>query len=309
MPYNNCGEWVFIYDQQHRFTLPPRQLSASIDCTNVVWHTSDESNLSVSDGINDRQEEARRYDEIPAYHEVDAEWRDQPIKDKSKLLFGIELEIDSKFRRKTCTVAEELGFIGEDDGSLDEELGIEIVGKPMELEEIRKEAGPWMQFLKKVRTHVPKDFDDSGYGMHVSVSRESMSLTHQIRFVYFIHMNEPLCEVVAGRENYEWANFYPKELDESALDCEKYEAASVRGKHRIEVRIFKSTKDPKRFIVNVEFCAAVVEFTKDDRDKSQLNSINFREWLTGNRKKYPDLSDFLIGKKTSTKHTLQKTCA
>lgn len=247
----------------------------------------------------DRQAEIRNRGDgrIPQYHAIHIPWRDQAVND---LRFGIELEIQSRKRREICTFAETLGMVGEQDGTLCRETGLEVMAKPFTYAELVDENGVWKKFLKGIQGQVRGWDAGTNYGMHVSVSRQALSKEHQIRFICFIHDSQGLCETVAGREANQWTTFKKKPRDERALIIgqlpdgrpDKYESCCVRGENRIEVRIFRSTVKVEGFMRNVEFTVSSVEFTREGKDHNQEA---FLEWIRdGARPKtYPILHKFL----------------
>jgi hypothetical protein len=206
-------------------------------------------------------------------------------------VFGVELEVKVK---NECAVTDVYGrivrhgFIGERDGSLDDILGIEIVGKPMTFEQNRDK---WLPLLSNIRGSAVGWNAGTGYGMHVSLNRTSMTMLHQGKVLVFIHGNKNLCEKVAGRKETSWARYHSKKLGDAKNGSdEKYQAISLRDATRMEVRIFRSTLSPEGFMRNLEFVAAIVAFTKSASAEA-LTDGDFRIWLSEpiNRKTYPNL--------------------
>lgn len=264
---------------------------------NGVWHREREP-----ESPEQRQERIRNSGtgEIPGYHSVVPEWRSGTVlEDPTKLLFGIELEIRSVNRRMICTKAEEIGWVGEQDGSLCRQTGLEVVAKPESFEEISDPKGRWKTFLNEIRGKCRGWDAGKHYGMHISVSRQAMDQKHQIRFVCFFHDNTKLCEFIAGRSQNDYCKFYKKQKDLSALRPEsKYEAACVRGDHRIEVRIFRSTVSESGFMRNVEFTHSAVEFTKilANSKTGDFSHEEFEGWLKNDdhKARYPNLYEHMF---------------
>lgn len=256
-----------------------------------LWHASRENeHLAL-------QEEAKKSGTIASYHSLKAPWR-TTTDTKNRILFGVELELRSKNgssgRRAICDEAEAQGFLGETDSSLCRESGIEVIAPPMEYDTITSPESPWRKFLAKVGSGC---FDEQhNYGMHVSVSRAGMSTFHQVKFMLFFHKNKPLAVKVAERDS-GYANFYP-ELKASKKILEGCRsAAGPNGKHRIEVRIFQSVATEKKFLRNVEFTAAAVDFSRQHSVKNLTEPV-FLEWLKkGKRGQYPNLCNTLLGER------------
>ena len=268
---------------------------------------------------------------LPAWHTITRPWaRDKPTKD---LLYGCELEIYSNQDRMiTCKTATDLGMIGEHDGSLDPSHGIEIVGVPGTLAWHADKDGPWMKFLANMNT---KDFKGAGgemisracgfnapagpdshgrpasYGMHVSINRLALTKQHQARMIQFVNECAKLCSKIAGRPTNETAAYRLKDITQIMDEIEthqsiKYEALAVRSETRLEMRIFRSTLDRKGFLKNVEFCDALVEFTRSDLCKRLLAdedpsekvlTCEFEQWLRDQDELYPNLCDRLFAVK------------
>lgn len=245
---------------------------------NVCSNCRDENYFCCDDEEEDE-------DEIPEYHS-----HTRTHYDGKEMRFGIELELKAHEGEATTLrqVAEDAGFIAERDGSLDDERGVEIVGPPLTFAENTRR---WCDLLDKLRGHAVGWDAGTGYGMHVSINRNALSTYHQGKILVFIHGNKGLCEEIAGRKEVHWAAYHEKRLAEAKRTSgDKYEAAALRGCDRIEVRIFRSTLKPEGFLRNLEFCASVVEFTRDAGIR-ELDDITFRAWLGEPRirKAYPNL--------------------
>jgi hypothetical protein len=70
--------------------------------------------------------------------------------------------------------------------------------------------------------------------------------------------------------------------------------------------MFRSDIRPKFFLKNIEFCAALVDFTRS-ASNSQLTTKCFMDWLREERarsksgKLYPNLFNILLGEKSGDK--------
>ena len=228
---------------------------------------------------------------VPDYHDQARPWDDNPPR-KNAALFGIELEVLVKNENDVSSVYERIvdhGFIGERDGSLHPVRGIEIVGEPLTFE---KNKSKWLPLLGHLRG-VANGWDAGvGYGMHVSVNRPALSKMHQGKLLVFIHNSKTLCETVAGRKESHWAQYHSnkKVSDAEKETDEKYQAITLRGYKRMEVRIFRSTISTDGFMRNLEFVAAAVEFTRVTGVRS-LDESTFRAWMNkpSQRKAYKSL--------------------
>ena len=180
-------------------------------------------------------------------------------------VFGVELEMKAgcgSDLEDICARAAGSGFISEYDGSLDEALGVEIVAPPISLARFRK--GPWAEFMDGIRRLGTGWDAGTGYGIHVSINRTTLTPLQQSRFLRFFPQNKAFCEAIAGRKANNWCRYeMPRWNVGKQSDTDKYLAASIRSRHRIEVRIFRSTLKFSSFLKNVQFVAALVEFVRN----------------------------------------------
>lgn len=180
-------------------------------------------------------------------------------------VFGVELEMkanDESDLEAVCNRATRSGFISEYDGSLDERLGVEIVAPPMPLARFRK--GHWADFMHGIRRLGTGWDAGTGYGIHISVTRTTLTRIQQSMFLRFFPQNKAFCEAIAGRKSNNWCRYeMPRWNVSTQSDMDKYLAASIRSSSRIEVRIFRSTLKFQSFLKNVQFVAALVEFVRN----------------------------------------------
>jgi hypothetical protein len=251
-------------------------------CANDDWNDDTSTCDSCAQSARNR---------IPDYHKQDR-FSDPG---NCRALFGVELEVYVKDTDRLMDVYEEVKdarFIGERDGSLDLDHGLEIVGPPISFEDNKTR---WLNLLGRIRPYCQGWDAGTEYGMHVSLNRPSMGKLHQGKLLVFFHHNKHLCEVVAGRKEVHWAKYHRKSLSHARLhESDKYEAIALRSRTRAEVRIFRSTLKPEGFLRNLEFVAAAVEYTQTC-SVSMLDAFNFRYWLhqPANRKSYPNLYNAL----------------
>jgi len=178
-------------------------------------------------------------------------------------LFGVELEICAKDKdclADICSAARDQGFIPERDGSLHEQLGVEIVAPPLGLRTYRK--GNWSVLLDGIRSKAKGWDAGTGYGIHISIRRSSLTRLEQVKFLRFFPWNRTFCEKVAGRGSNGFANYdvvVPWARDPYTG---RYAAAAIREGDRIEVRAFRATLKKSSFLKNVQFVAALVEFVR-----------------------------------------------
>jgi hypothetical protein len=178
-------------------------------------------------------------------------------------LFGVELEIyasDKDCLSDICSAARDQGFIPESDGSLNDALGVEIVAPPLGLRTYRK--GQWAVLLDGIRGKAIGWDAGTGYGIHISIRRSSLTRLQQVKFLRFFPVNRRFCEKVTGRASNGYANYdvvVPWTRDPITG---RYAAAALRESDRIEVRAFRATLKKSSFLKNVQFVAALVEFVR-----------------------------------------------
>lgn len=246
-----------------------------------------------------------KYGRLQGYHSGLRTWNHASSDDSiaNNKLYGIELEIYANNRNEVCELAGQNELLSEEDGSLDGGHGVEIIGPPLTIEQIKDTSGQWLQFLDSIQGKAKGYMAGGGrnYGMHISVNRLHMEKAHAARMVVFIHRNQSLCEHVARRGSCNWCNYDENSaknyIDRDSAEGERYHALAIRGRKRLEMRIFRSNIKPEGFLRNVEFTDAVLEYTRL-ANLQELGVHKFLSWLHKNRKNYPHLyKDLCKGKK------------
>ena len=214
-------------------------------------------------------------------------------------ILGVELEIYSEDPYTTARKIHDLdmGVITERDGSLHHLFGIELVFPPTPYVDLVRPESALFKTLRILRKQKCLGWKaGTNYGCHISVNSAPMDVPHMARFVYFVNRSVKLGEKVSGRKN---RNFYSyaQYVDLSvAHQLEyKYQAASVRSRQRIEVRIFRSTVADERMLKNIEYVRSVWIYTKSNLSESKLNADDFWSWLEEpvNRVQFPVLHKYL----------------
>lgn len=233
---------------------------------------------------------------IAGYHDSPRPWRNL---DTRELLYGVELEIlacDSSTRYDIYEKAVSLRMLGEEDGSLHESRGIEIIGPPMSYSDTAAEDRCWMKFLNWVKGKAVGWDAGTGYGMHVNINRRALTPLEQAKLVVFIHGNRSLCEKLAGREQSTYAMFQPRSVRIGTArqdTTDKYYAVSLRGRERMEVRFFRSSIVPSTFLRNVQFVDSIVKFC-GVASARELAEKHYKAWLKTERKRFKLVHDFLF---------------
>jgi len=219
---------------------------------------------------------------------------------RNNIYFGVELEVESEKKYDRIDNAQKsIDILGDDfcvckeDGSLSSGHGFEIVTCPASLD-IHKER--WTKFLGNQISGL-RLWDTSGRcGMHVHISKKPLTQLTIGKLLVFINESKNYSFIVkmAGRSCSEYAKIYPKKItDINKCQYDRHEAVNLRPKETIEIRIFRGTLNKERFLANLEFCAAVIEFCKSTSIRG-LTDTQFMEFVGNNKKDYPALNSWLI---------------
>ena len=239
---------------------------------------------------------------IPSYHSQRRSWN---VPDGITL--GVELEVYVNDAVGAYENRPE-GIIGERDGSLDDTCGVEFIGAPLNYEDYRV-GGVWDKMLDVIQEYTDSDSfaQGDGYGMHISLGREPIAHDIQARFILFINNCQSFSEFVADRGQNRWAEYDKKDvkyvqetmgvLDKGDCWGGKYSATHV-DRHRIEVRIFRSTIDKDMFQKNIDYVMSALDYATQHEDIAEVISVcHYLAWL-GKQEKYDALRKF-VGDKGS----------
>ena len=203
--------------------------------------------------------------------------------------------IFAHFVASRVTPSVEKFAIAKRDGSLAN--GIEVVSLPMSL---TAHQTYWDQFFK--------DVNEWGLdctrtcGMHVHVSRELMTDLQIGKVLQWMHdpKNAKIITIIAGRcPPDKYANLKNKYTIKHARTMrERYSAFNLTNTHTVEFRIFKGVKDKQRFLVNLEFCAALISFCASCQTSlKNIDAKSFLTFVSSNASMYRNLEAFLIAKR------------
>ena len=208
----------------------------------------------------------------------------------TKRYIGVELEVECNPDINKNEVAKKISdqvnqydrlMFFENDGSL--RYGFEMITQPMSLPAQRK----LFSFLsKKESTKHLKSHDTTSCGLHVHVSRNNMTDLQIGKIVSFINnpRHEWFIRAIARR----YATGFCEIKSKKIKDCrsgDRYEAVNITNRNTIEFRMFKGSLKYEGVIAAIEFCNAIVEFTKPSvagiRD---LNTGRFMEFCNSTLK-------------------------
>jgi hypothetical protein len=203
--------------------------------------------------------------------------------------FGVELEVEVRSDRfdrlDKATYLNDLindGNIGqrtffENDGSLNS--GFEIISQPMSLP-MHREVWSWLNDKDAVaglRSH-----NTTTCGLHVHVSRTGLTKLQIAKMVAFVNdpNNEHLIRAIARRYAEGYCKIKEKKLGSAHYSTDRYEAINLTGSNTIEFRIFKGSLKYESVIAALEFCHALVEFTRpaSEGDIKNLTTDHFMQF-------------------------------
>lgn len=196
------------------------------------------------------------------------EWTEQ----RNRYL-GVELEVEAPNGNRDAIAARINDSINEgtygykaffeQDGSLNN--GFEIISQPMSLP---KHSKLWSWLKDKSLTKGLKSHNTSTCGLHVHISRHSLSALQIGKIVAFVNApeNEDLIQAVARRYG-QAATGYCRIKDKAKIGSahrsqDRYEAVNVSNSKTIEFRIFRGSLKYESVMAAIEFANAMVEFTK-----------------------------------------------
>lgn len=254
------------------------------------WSDYDDTGWHIEPPPNDYDDDDdENSEDITGYH---SERRLAPMQSYD---LAVELEV---FDRNKLAVSEVRyhGHIAEHDGSLDTG-GYEIVQRqPRQLDAVIGEIG-WQEIISKL----PSQANRTGYGMHVSVNALGWTRPQETTFVAFWTANEDFVCSFSGRR---YCESYAQKGDDVHTDEDvalkyarsqhRYAACSVRGGGRIEVRLFRTTRQWHIFAGRVQVVDAVARWAAGCGDTAThkfvtniLGSGGLLEWMKERQATYP----------------------
>lgn len=230
-------------------------------------------------------------------------------------LLGWELEIETTHPPATRRMA--VGMIDPydwlyavRDGSLGGHRGqdgLEIISHPATMAWIHDRFDIIKELLLGMADRGFRSFDSPRCGMHVHISKSSMSKLHRLRFVRMIYDYPGLSMAVGQRGRAspgvrDFASFQAEPLDRMVEKVRRgtnhgqdhYVAVNMEKRRTVECRWFQGTLSPSSFLKNIEFVHAIYMFTMKTGVRN-TNEANFIDWLYSDRRPrtYKALADFL----------------
>jgi hypothetical protein len=226
---------------------------------------------------------------------------DKKSLDNGALVFGVELEMEPKGTSSQGDLVDALGgptstqFILKEDGSLDS--GVEIVTVPLTLEGHLSTFG-WPEVLSPLRGIAKSGARTHSCGMHVHINKAALTALQIGKMQVFLNcaaMRDQIT-LIAQRESNSYCERKIKKLtDGGAPSLNRHDIVNV-GKRTVEIRMFRGNLRADRVLKNLEFCHALVMYSRDASLKFIELWSEFASWLLKRRSHYPHLVQFLAEK-------------
>lgn len=274
----NCSQWHRIYTMSNTTSglcchgCMETYYRECVDCTQLV-HVSNSREHNGG-----RQCYSCRHYEIRTIHSYD--YKPRPIYSKAlgenTRYLGIELEIELSGDKQRDLMAEKINIWlnqqsqqdGQDkklkkliylksDGSLNN--GLEIVFHPYTLRSLHK-TFPIKDFLEFLQEHGGGISDRCG--MHVHVSKEKLSKISLIKGKWFFFRCEQFLKRLSDRKEFKYCQFEKQPTgDPYHQEFGRRTALNMAGSAKtLELRLFKGTLDYMKFMTNIQFSDAFVDY-------------------------------------------------
>lgn len=214
--------------------------------------------------------------------------------------FGVELEVEADNIQVSADLVEDaLGdhVYLKHDGSLSH--GFEIVSHPHNWhawKEQTKTLEDLFSALKKAKT---KSWDTTTCGMHVHVSKGSLSTLAIYKLLTYVYDNQDFLYHLSGRKREQlaqWATLDGTHAGAMAKakngNNRRYEAVNLQNAKTVEFRIFRGTLNPRRFWRNLECVHALYHFIQTEA-LDKMTETHFRAYVTAHSKTYRQLHAYL----------------
>jgi hypothetical protein len=216
-------------------------------------------------------------------------------------LFGIELEVEGRNGDSYAAAEFARRHLSKDycvfktDGSLGAG-GFEIVTRP---DSVVYHKSNWQALFANSPSKMMSSWTNGRCGMHIHVSRRPLSELQIGKLLCFLNdpFNERFVVRVAGRRSDRWGRIEKKKVTDAKRTRDRYVALNLTNDRTIEFRIFKGTLAAPTFFKNLEFVAALVEYTAPC-GRSIQEAVSWRSFVNWvSYKTYPCLYDWLVNRK------------
>jgi hypothetical protein len=227
--------------------------------------------------------------------------------EKNPVYFGLELEVENETddisnRKASIEIDNIFGspLYMKTDGSLSN--GFEIVSHPLSFDYINSKKETFEKMLTFLSDNGFRSYNSRTCGMHIHISKSSFTTWQLYRFMEFFQKNRDFIVRLSQRElanlnkwaalsddNTEAIVYKAKSAKLNKGGISRYSAINICNSHTVEIRIFRGTLAPGSFFKNIEFCAALFEFT---RDNLSTDIANFKTFVQ-NKPEFKNLAKFI----------------
>jgi hypothetical protein len=227
---------------------------------------------------------------ILEYHDgVDWKFKGNP---KNNRYYGMEIEL--KWNNSSIELLDDLDdtfgineMVYMEDCSLRNE-GFEVITHPSSFELLKTQL---VKFDDITSCHTDRDT-----GVHIHVSRKSISELTLAKLMLFMCQNKRFIEDIAERSPNDFWTHEKKDLICAKVKNGKYYnrfmALNCQNNHTIEFRMFAGSSESNTLIKNLEFVESLIRFC-EVTGLSKLDEDNFTDYIKKNQKKYNKLFDFI----------------
>lgn len=186
-------------------------------------------------------------------------------------------------------------------------FGVEAVSHPFTwnwlMENIKE-----MDFLQSFRKKGFVSWEHNVCGMHIHVSRNSLSKSNLYKVLEFFRNNTNFICQIAGRSG-RWFERYCSiskmfevgdnrytsvNLAAKMYHPNKYIAVRLNKQDTIEFRVFRGTLNHKGIMKNIEFVDCLISFVSTLKDSRKCKTKEyFISYVFENKGKYPNLAEYL----------------
>lgn len=172
--------------------------------------------------------------------------------------------------------------------------GFEIVTHPHTLKAHR---ALWEDFFDGMPRRGLTSYKSGNCGMHVHVSRASLTELQRRRIIVFLNApeNKTYIETIAQRQSNTYSLLDPDKKIQYHLSDDRYEAYNTSNSNTDEFRLFRGTTRKDRFFKNLEFVDACIDFCFETNYPG-LTFKAFVAWVSKRANKYRYLHNYHIEK-------------
>lgn len=205
-------------------------------------------------------------------------------------LYGIELEIEGVSREERAKLVRAImdkhtinAYLATD-GSLNN--GIEIVTAPLSEQELRASYIRFYNALKTLSQNGYTSHDSSRCGLHIHVSRKSLTQEKWLLMRDFIVKHSRYFRKLSRRKGTDAFRYCQFQSNEH----ERYRALNMRPQNTVELRFFRGTLLPSAFLASLETMFSLVAYFRTLRGEPDMRS--YRKHIK--QGKYIHLQKYLV---------------